>query len=170
MREGDAIKVVNEILGYKVPAFVPRFRKSHDPPVSTSPPISIPFKSTNPLSNNPKRMEKKPMPVREDDDAQPVRYRKLSDDELENDLHCGGDDVFEFEMELKCNDESNGSPIISEKTNVWERYGMAPVDCSPLRPLKNALEMKACSTLIERAFRDGKSGDNISVILINFGN
>jgi hypothetical protein len=165
MKEGDAIKIVNEILGYKVPAFVPRFRREQL--ISKSPPISIPTKSSDSFLKPKSRI-----PIRNEGYSRSIRSRNLSDPSYDSHhFQCDEDEVFEFEMEEKNHSESAYSPTIaSEKEIVWQRYGMSPRNDFPSHPLKNKFEMKACSALIERAYREGLSDDNISVILINFGN
>jgi hypothetical protein len=84
---------------------------------------------------------------------------------------CDDDeDLFQFESDASL---TQSAPVGKQSSQIWEKFGLAPfadLAASPNRSENdNSKEMKACEKLIERAFHEGKSGDNISVILINFG-
>ena len=82
------------------------------------------------------------------------------------------EDLFQFESDVVAS-LTQSAPVGKQPSQIWEKFGLAPfadLSSSPARSEgDNTKEMKACEKLIERAYYEGKSGDNISVIIINFG-
>lgn len=110
-----------------------------------------------------------------------ISNRQFSDEEGEEEEERGKgkgsrfddeEDLFQFENDSSAS-LTQSAPVGKQPSQIWEKFGLVPfaeLASSPNRSgTDNSKEMKACEKLIERAFYEGKSGDNISVIVINFG-
>lgn len=189
--DAEVLRIANETLGYKVQAWRPRRRgpendvasQSSTTVHSSSPPIRFPPPSSSlDKSHALRRIEPKPLPRGGGDFlGRDITNCQFSDEEDDLNDPCGkgkgtrpyGDDdedLFQFENDVSL---TQSAPVGKQPSQIWEKFGLAPfadLTASPNRSENdNSKEMKACEKLIERAFYEGKSGDNISVIIINFG-